>query len=82
MNDSPNISLKSDQPQSQSTSDNASSHGEMSSDNEMLDSETDSDDDEWEACEGTHVWHFIKILIERCPITLIVLSHDDCTVTY
>lgn len=55
MNDSPNISLKSDQPQSQSTSDNASSHGEMSSDNEMLDSETDSDDDEWEACEGTHV---------------------------
>lgn len=56
VNDSPNISLRDDHPQSQSTSDNASSHGEMSSDNEMLDdSETDSDDDEWETCEATHV---------------------------
>lgn len=56
MNDSPsNISLSKGELQGQSTSDNASSHGEMSSDNEMLDSDSDSDDDEWEGCEATHV---------------------------
>ncbi|KAG8193578.1 hypothetical protein JTE90_000215 [Oedothorax gibbosus] len=56
VNDSPNISLGSESKGSlQGHSDTASSHGETSSDNEMLESETDSDDDDWEGCEATHV---------------------------
>lgn len=43
-------------PCSQNTSDTASSQGEISSDNEMLDSESETDDDDdWEGCEATHV---------------------------
>lgn len=56
VNDSPNISLDSEYKGSvQGHSDTASSQGETSSDNEMLESETDSDDEDWEGCEATHV---------------------------
>ncbi|GFY63720.1 phosphatidylinositol 3,4,5-trisphosphate 3-phosphatase and dual-specificity protein phosphatase PTEN [Trichonephila inaurata madagascariensis] len=56
VNDSPNISLASEYKGSvQGHSDTASSHGETSSDNEMLESETDSDDDDWCGSEATHV---------------------------
>ncbi|GIZ04125.1 hypothetical protein CEXT_13522 [Caerostris extrusa] len=56
VNDSPNIALDSEYRSSvQGHSDTASSHGETSSDNEMLESETDSDDDDWDGSEATHV---------------------------